>query len=85
MSRVLPSDATVGYEELHHLIITKINDVEIHNLNDVPTALAKASNGLDKIDFNGEPQTIYLDAAQVTESESILPKAFQLPLMKRLE
>ncbi len=85
LSRVLPSDVTVGYEELHHLVITKINGQEIHALRDVPAALAKASNGLHKIEFNGEPDTIYLDAKQVAETEPILTKAFQLPSLKRLD
>jgi hypothetical protein len=85
LSRVLPSDATVGYEELHYLIVTKINGQEILRLADVPKALEKAQSGLHKIEFSSEPSTIYLDAAQVKSSEQILAKTYRLPALKRLE
>lgn len=85
LSRVIPSDATVGYEELHHLIVTKINGREIKALEDVAEAAAHAANGLHKIEFASEPSTIYLDAEQVKSSEQILAKTYRLPALKRLE
>jgi membrane-associated protease RseP (regulator of RpoE activity) len=42
LSNVLPSPATVGYEDLSHLIVTKINDQPLQTLSDVPAALAKS-------------------------------------------
>ncbi len=84
LSRVLPSDATVGYEELHHLVVTKINGVEIHKLEDIPGALTKAAKGLHKIEFSDEPAVIYLDSQQVEQAGEILTKSYQLPELQRL-
>jgi hypothetical protein len=85
LSRVLPSDATVGYEELHYLVVTRINGQEILSLKDVPPALKKAQNGLHKVEFASEPTTIFLDAAQVKASGGILAKTYRLPSLQRLE
>jgi S1-C subfamily serine protease len=85
LSRVLPSDATVGYEGLNHLIVTRINDVELQGLADVPAALEKATGGVHKIEFSSDPSLIYLDAAQVAQSDAILSKTYRLPALKRLE
>lgn len=85
LNRVLPSDLTVGYEELSQLIVKKINGVELQSLNDVPGALTKAVDGLHKIEFDGEPTVIYLDAAQVAASEGAFMQKYRLPALKRLE
>jgi hypothetical protein len=85
LNRVLPSDATVGYEELHQLVVTAINGTELHSLNDIPAALEKAEGGIHKIAFEGDPGAIYLDAAQVAQSDAILAKTYRLPSLKRLE
>jgi S1-C subfamily serine protease len=85
LNRVLPSDATVGYEELNQLVVSKINGVELNSLNDIPAALEKVAGGLHKIEFASDPGTIYLDAEQVGQSEAILAKTYRLPTLKRLE
>jgi S1-C subfamily serine protease len=85
LSRVLPSDATVGYEDLNHLVVTKINDVPLNGLADIPGALEKATGGVHKIEVTTDPSVIYLDAKQVATSESILAKTYRLPALKRLE
>lgn len=85
LNRVLPSDLTVGYEELSQLVVKKINGVELQSLADVPAALTKPTDGLHKIEFDGEPTVIYLDAAQVAASEPSFLQKYRLPSLKRLE
>ncbi len=85
LNRVLPSDATIGYEDLRHLVVAKINDVPLQSLTDVPGALEKAVHGLHKIEFTSDPTVIYLDAAQVISSEAVLAKTYRLPVLKRLD
>lgn len=85
LSRVLPSDLTVGYEDLSNLVVKKINGVELQSLADVPGALTKAEDGLHKIEFDSEPTVIYLDAAQVAASEAAIMQKYRLPTLKRLE
>ena len=85
LNRVLPSDLTIGYEELSHLVVKKINGVELQSLADVPGALTKAVDGLHKIEVDGEPTVIYLDAAQVAAGEGAFMQKYRLPSLKRLE
>lgn len=85
LSRVLPTGATVGYEDLGMLVVTKINDVTLQSLADVAGALAKSKDGLHKIEFDGEPTTIYLDAKAVAEEGEALRKKYRLPALQRLQ
>ena len=84
LNRVLPSDLTIGYEELSQLVVTKVNDVTLDCLADLPAALAKAKDGLHKIEFDGEPGVIYLDAAGVADASGELQKKYRLPVLQRL-
>jgi hypothetical protein len=76
--------STLGYEELNHLRVTKINSVELQSLADVPGALAKAERGLHRIEFDTDPGVIFLDAASVKEDEAALIKNYRLPATTRL-
>ena len=84
LSRVLPMPSTLGYEELHHLRVTKINGVELQSLADVPGALEKAQGGLHKVEFDADPSVIYLDAKSLKDDEETLTKTYRLPATKRL-
>ena len=85
LSRVLPMPSTLGYEELHHLVVKKINGVALQSLNDIPEALKKAEGGNHKIEFDGDPSLIYLDATALDGDEAALVKNYRLPATKRLE
>jgi S1-C subfamily serine protease len=85
LTRVLPTPATVGYEEVTTTRVTKINGVELQSLSDIPAALEKAKNGFHRIDFDEDPSTIYLDAAQVGAVEQMVQQQYRLPALKRLE
>ena len=85
LTRVLPTPATVGYEDISTIRVTKINGVELQSLNDVPAALEKVQNGFHRIDFDEDPSTIYLDAAQVESVEKMVKEQYRLPTLKRLE
>jgi S1-C subfamily serine protease len=85
LNRVLPSDLTVGYEELAQLVVTKVNDVRLESLADLPTALTKAKDGLHKIEFDGEPGVIYLDAAGAAAAAGEFQQKYRLPSLQRLD
>lgn len=84
LSHVLPTDATMGYEDLNQLIVTKLNGQEVLSIEDIPKAIAKAENGLHKLEFSSDPTAIYLDAEHVATSDAILAKTYRLPALKRL-
>jgi S1-C subfamily serine protease len=85
LSRVLPTPATVGYEDLNSLVVTKINGVALQSLDDVPGAIAKAVDGFHVIDFNEDPTRIYLDAAQTEQIERVVQNQYQLPSLKNIQ
>ena len=84
LSRVLPSDATIGYEQLRGLVVTSVNGVAMNGLADLPGAIAKAENGLHKIEFNGDPGTIWLDAAAAEALGPMLKQSYRIPTLQRL-
>ena len=85
LSRVLPTSATVGYEELSSLLVKRINGVELQSLDDVPKALEKPVDGFHKIEFEEDPKTIYLDAAEIQKTEITVQMQYRLPALKFLE
>ena len=85
LNRILPSELTIGYEELTQLIVTKVNGVALQSLADLPAALAHPVNGLHKIEFDSEPHFIYLDAAQVAAEQATFQEKYRLPAMQRLD
>lgn len=85
LSQVLPSPDTLGYEGLDHLVVEKINGVEIKNLADIATAVKKPENGFHKIDFEGDPGTIYLDAAEIEANAPKLIEDYSLPTLQHLK
>ncbi len=85
LSRVLPTSATVGYEDLSSLLVKRINGVDLQTLDDVPKALEKPENGFHKIEFEEDPKTIYLDAAETQKTERMVQMQYRLPALKFLE
>jgi hypothetical protein len=84
LSRVLPSDVTVGYEDLRHLILKAINGQTIKDLSDVPESLKKAVNGVHRIELSGDPSLIFLDAKAVEAVGPALQRSYGLPALSRL-
>jgi len=85
LSQVLPTTDTIGYEELSALVVTKINDVPLMSIADVPKALEHPLNGFHKIEFEENPNVIYLDARQVSDHADDLKKTYGLPEIGRTE
>lgn len=85
LTRVLPTDSTVGYEELNSIRVTKINGVDLQSLDDVPKALEKPANGFHKVELEDDPKTIYLDAAEAPNTDKAVQMQYRLPTLKRLE
>lgn len=84
LSRVLPSDLTVGYEDLRHLVLKAINGQTINGLSDVPEALKKAADGVHRIDLTGDPSVLFLDAKAAEMAGPALQRSYGLPALSRL-
>jgi len=84
LTRVLPSNLTVGYEDLRHLVVTAINGQSLRSLDDVPGALEKAVDGLHRIELLGDPSVIFLDAKGAQAIGPDLQRQYGLPSLSRL-
>jgi hypothetical protein len=84
LSQVLPTPGTIGYERLNGMIVTKLNGVDIHSLEDLDKASLKPINGFQKIEFDEDPKVIYLDNDLIEKEKPILQKAYSLPRLKYL-
>jgi S1-C subfamily serine protease len=84
LSQVMPTRDTVGYEQLNYLVVTRLNGVEIKNLDDFAKAAQSPINGFHKLEFDEDPHVIYLDAAQAQQDAPALQKLYALPALQRL-
>lgn len=80
LSVTVLTPATLGYEQLANLIVTKVNGKDIRSIRDFKQALASPENGIHRIEFDEFPRVIYVDAAvaermnkQFTEQLGIQP------------
>jgi hypothetical protein len=84
LSRVLPSDVTIGYEDLRHMVLKAINGQAIHRLLDIPEALKKSQQGVHRFDLIGDPSVVFLDAKAAEAVAPTLQRSYGLPALSRL-
>jgi len=85
LSQVLPSEDTVGYEELTNLVVTKINNVPLDSFADFVKAVENPVDGFHKIEFEESPRMIYLDAKKIETDKPALMQNYGIPNLKRVE
>lgn len=61
LSSVIPTPATVGYERLRNLVVSKVNGVEIRDMSDLQRAFESRTGPLHAIEFMDEHIVVYLD------------------------
>ena len=84
LSRVLPSSFTVGYENLSNLVVTRINDRVIRDLEDVKYALESPVNNFHKVDFEQDPKVIYLDPSEIPKMDRQIRERYRIPVLQNL-
>ncbi|MES2995220.1 MAG: PDZ domain-containing protein [Verrucomicrobiota bacterium] len=61
LSGVIPTPATIGYERLRHLIVSKVNGKPVTDMKALVAAFEAGGAGLHTIEFADENVKIYLD------------------------
>lgn len=74
LAGVIPTPATVGYERLRHLIISKVNGKEVRDLKSLKEVLDGHMGPRHAIEFVDEPLTIYLDEKMASAVDAELLK-----------
>jgi S1-C subfamily serine protease len=84
LTQILPTQDTVGYEQLNNLVVNKLNGRSILNLHDFAEAAKNPIAGYHKIEFEEDPHEIYLDARQVAEDSAQVQKVYSVPALGHL-
>ncbi len=84
LSQVFPTASALGYQDLEHLVVSKVNDVPIKSLDDLAKAIATPKICFHKIEFDDDPPLIYLDAAESEKSDAQIRQEYGIPELKNL-
>jgi hypothetical protein len=84
LTQIIPSELTIGYQEVNFVAVTEINGTKLRSIADVPDALAKPIKGTHHIKLAGDPGILYLDASKTVETTESLQKAYGIPFTSRL-
>ena len=64
LAGVIATPATVGYEPLRNLIVTKVNGKDVKDMKSLIEAFAQpGADGMDQIEFDEEKFSVHLDEA----------------------
>jgi len=72
LSAVIPSPATLGYERLRSIVITKVNDKAVADVASLIEAFKHPKDGIHKIELDEAPKTIYLSDKDAKEVDAKL-------------
>jgi len=80
LSSVIPTPATLGYENLSGLVVTSVDGQPINSLKDMEEALTKpqAEDGIFRIEVADDPRILFLDAGMAAEAEEVLAQRYGL-------
>lgn len=85
LSQVLPSNNTLGYENLNHLVVDQVNGVPIKSLDDLAKAAESPIEGFHKVELVEDPGVLFLDAKAVAEEAEQLRQYYGLPALHNLQ
>src|SRR5437588_2502693 len=85
LSQVLPANATIGYDDLAYLTVTKVNGKEIKSLEDLAEAVKHPIEGFIKLETEEDPKQIERDASQVASEAHELQENYGISSLQRLQ
>ncbi len=85
LSRTIPTEATLGYERISSVIVTKVNGKEIADIPSLVNAFkTPEKNGIHTIEVDNVLKKLYLDAETAAKVEANFLKQ-GLPSLSRVE
>jgi S1-C subfamily serine protease len=84
LSQILPTNATIGYDDFSYLVVSKMNGKTIHSLGELAEAAKTPLNGFDVIETVDDPKQLEVDAAQAAAEADAMQKNYGLPALQRL-
>lgn len=83
LTNIIPSQITVGYEQVVNSFVEEVNGVEIRKMSDLEKGFEQPQNGIHEIKISEAPYTIYLDAQACDFVDKALLQQ-GLPALKRI-
>lgn len=80
LSAVLPSEQTMGLQDMANRVVTSVNGKEISSLGDVKDAISHPRGGFHEIILEGSSGPIHLEAANLGDEERKLRSHYGIPL-----
>lgn len=84
LASVLPTQETLGYEDLRSLVVSKVNGRQIRSLTDLAEAAKHPLEGFQRIELEEDPRLIFLDAAAVEANREKMQHEYSLPALENL-
>lgn len=85
ISQVLPTDDTIGYEEVRNARVLSVNGIAPKNLREAAAALDSVKEGFHRIEIDTEPGLLVLDAAGLKATDEAVARSYGIPALRRLE
>lgn len=85
LTQVLPTNTTIGYDELAYLTVLKVNGKEVKSLADLAEAVKQPMDGFIKIETEEDPKQIELDAEEVASEAEAVQQNYGLPSLQHLK
>jgi hypothetical protein len=85
LSRVIRTPATVGYEALGHIVVSKVNGQEIGSLAALDAAFQQPEDGVHRIEFTEAPKEIFLDAQGAAYWNGQIQQAFRIQDLQQVQ
>lgn len=85
ISQILPTDDTVGYEEIRNARVLTINGRKPKSLKDASVALNNTSDGFQRIEIDTEPGLIVLDASKLRKIDETIARTYGISSLRRLD
>ena len=76
LTRSIPTPATLGYERLSTLIVTKVNGKDINDIKDLADAFDNPTSAQHRIEFEEFPKLIFTDVALSEQINASLKQRF---------
>jgi hypothetical protein len=74
--RAIPTSATLGYEKLRTLIVTKFNGKPINDIKDLHEASKTPGGNQHRIEFESYPKLIFVDVNLAARVDAALKQRF---------
>ena len=84
LSRVLPANDAIAYDDLAYLVVDKVNGKEVRSLGNLAEAVKHPFDGFIKVETQEDHKQFELDAAQVEAGAAALQQSYGLFSLERL-